>query len=96
MADSEPVVLDAPGAERYEIRVGGEVAGFIQYRLTGDRLTMFHTEIDPKWEGHGLGGRLARGALEDARDRGLQVVPSCPFVAGYIDKHPEYHDLVDA
>ena len=53
-----------------------------------------HTEVVPQFEGQGLGSRLAKFALDDVRRRGLQVVPVCTFVAGYIRRHPEYHDLV--
>ena len=81
-------------AARYEIRVEGEVAGAIYYRLDGDVISMDHTEIDQRFEGRGLGSRLARGALNDVRRRGLRVLPYCPFVRGYIAKHDEYLDLV--
>ena len=54
-----------------------------------------HTEIDDAFEGQGLGSTLAKAALADAREHGLRVVPLCPFIAGYIKKHPEYTDLVD-
>jgi uncharacterized protein len=53
-----------------------------------------HTEIDPRFEGHGLASQLIRTALEDAKDRELQVLPFCPFVNGYIDRHREYVELV--
>lgn len=87
-------VSDNPEASRYEISVDGDVGGVAVYRLEGDRIVFLHTEIDPAHEGEGLGGRLARGALDDTRARGLTVVPLCPFIAGWIRRHPDYVDLV--
>ena len=55
-----------------------------------------HTEVDEALEGRGLGSRLVATALEDARREGLEVVPLCPFVAAFIDRHPEYQDVVAA
>ncbi|TNY38581.1 GNAT family N-acetyltransferase [Thermomonospora catenispora] len=88
-------VSDDPRASRYEITVDGDKAGFIDYRK-GRRGTLVftHTEVDPEYEGQGVAGALARGALDDVRARGLKVVPLCPFVQRYIDRHPEYRDLV--
>ena len=90
-------VLDNPELARYEARVDGELAGFAQYRLHGDRITMFHTEIDPAYEGRGVGSGLIRAALDDVRERGLELVPLCPFVADYVRRHPDrYLELVAA
>ncbi len=88
-------VRDNRDKERYEIWTDGELAGFAQYRLHGERITFTHTEIDPEHEGTGLGSRLVRAALEDVRERGLTVLPVCPFFANYIRHHPDdYLDLV--
>ncbi len=88
-------VKDHPAAGRYEIRADGKLAGFVQYRLNGNRITMFHTEVDEAFEGHGVGSTLAREALASVRARGLDLIPTCPFIAGYIARHPdEYLDLV--
>ncbi|NYH50647.1 MULTISPECIES: GNAT family N-acetyltransferase [Nocardiopsis] len=87
-------VVDARDRRRYEIRDEGEVAGFADYIVTGELITFTHTEIDPAHEGRGLGGTLVRGALDDARSRGLAVLPLCPFVKGWIQRHPDYSDLV--
>lgn len=87
-------VVDNPEMSRYEIRVDGRVAGFAQYRLHHDRITFFHTEVDPAFAGRGLGGQLARSALDGARSQGKVVVPLCPFIASYIRTHPEHLDLV--
>jgi predicted GNAT family acetyltransferase len=81
---------------RYVISLDGADAGFSNYHLQDGVLTFMHTEIDPGHEGQGLGSALARGALDDARARGLRVVARCPFIASYLKRHPEFQDLVDA
>jgi predicted GNAT family acetyltransferase len=95
-ADSEPHVeiVGEREAERYAISVDGGRAGFTQYRDRDQALAFLHTEIDDRFEGHGLGSRLISFALDDARSRGLAVLPFCPFVRGYIQRHREYVDLV--
>lgn len=94
---TEPTVLDVAEWSRFEIHVDGHLAGFTQYRLTDPGLIVFvHTEIDEAYEGRGLGSILIRAALDAARSRGLAVRPDCPFVRGYIARHPEYLDLVPA
>lgn len=87
---------DNPAERRYEVRVDGELAGFSQYRPRSQALAFIHTEIDDRFEGQGLGGKLVSFALDDARSRGLAVLPFCPFVKGYIERHPEFLDLVPA
>ncbi|WP_328906817.1 N-acetyltransferase [Streptomyces sp. NBC_00234] len=93
----EPQVVDHPEKSRYEILAGDdgtETAGFADYRLSEGEIAFIHTEIDPRFAGRGLGGLLARGALDDARARGLNVLPHCPFIRAWIGKHPEYAELV--
>jgi hypothetical protein len=90
----DAVVCDNPAVGRYELFVDGELAGLAVYTLSGDTMTIPHTEVQPRYEGRGLGARLAKFALDDARRRGLRVVPRCPFIAAYIERHPEYADLV--
>jgi predicted GNAT family acetyltransferase len=81
-------------AARYEIAVDGRRAGFVTYRASPGVITFLHAEIDPQLEGQGLGSRLVADALDDARAKGLAVRPVCPFVAAFIELHPEYADLV--
>ena len=91
---AELLVEDNQQERRYEARLGSEVAGFIAYRLEAGRITLIHTEVYPEFEGRGIASRLAAGALDDIRRRGLAVVPVCNFVRGYLERHPEYADLV--
>ncbi|MFO7279091.1 MAG: GNAT family N-acetyltransferase [Thermoanaerobacterales bacterium] len=95
MTDETVEVHDDPGRHRYEVTVGGEVAGFVAYEDRGDVRVLTHTEVDDRFEGRGLGSRLARGALDDVRRSGRRMVALCPFVARYVERHPEYADLVD-
>ena len=92
---SEVRVGDNADALRYEALVDGEVAGYIAYRLQPGLITLLHTEVDPAFEGHGVGSRLVAAALDDIRSRGLSIQPFCPFVRAYITRHPEYADLVE-
>jgi predicted GNAT family acetyltransferase len=92
--DDEITVSDVVDRSRYEARVDGKLAGFVEYQLEPGRILFLHTETEDGFEGKGVGSRLASGALDDARKRGLVVVPLCPFVAGYIERHPDYGDLV--
>ncbi|WP_040798768.1 GNAT family N-acetyltransferase [Nocardia higoensis] len=75
---------------RYEVYYGGELAGFAEYEESGDKTDFVHTEIDDAFGGKGLGSTLAKSALDDAIGRGKGIVATCPFIKGYIDKHPEY------
>ncbi|HWK86652.1 MAG TPA: GNAT family N-acetyltransferase [Xanthobacteraceae bacterium] len=88
-------VVDNPEKHRYEISVDGLTA-FTTYRIADGVITFIHTEVPPEFRGKGIGSKLVRGELEAARARGLKVVPRCEFVAGYIDKHPEFRDLLAA
>lgn len=86
-------VRNNAGEHRYELIVDGHVAT-AHYRLQPGVITFDHTVVPEALGGRGVGSALARGALDDARAQGLKVVPQCPFIAGYIKKHPEYADLV--
>lgn len=90
-----PAVTDDSDRHRFEITVDGQMAGFALYHRRGGRAYLVHTEIDPAYEGQGLGSALARGTLEAERLRGELVVPLCPFIRSYIDRHPDDADLVD-
>jgi uncharacterized protein len=89
-------VTDHADLSRYEITVDGAVAGFAAYRIRNGRTIVFtHTEIEDSYEGQGLGGVLARGALDDVRARGAyDVVALCPFISAWIARHPDYQDLL--
>ena len=89
-----PTIIDAEAAHRYEARDGGELAGFIDYVLRRGRIALVHTEVLPAYQGQGIGQRLAKFALDDARRRGLRVIATCPYVRAYVERHPETHDIV--
>jgi uncharacterized protein len=93
-ADADPVVTDNPAESRYELHLGGELAGSVRYHLRGQQITLIHTEVDPRFQGAGLATHLARYSLDDARKRNLAVLPSCPYIRSWIRRHPEYADLV--
>ena len=89
-------IVDNSEQSRFEILVDGKVAGFADYRLLPTKIVFTHTEVLPEYEGQGLAGKLVGHALDASRDTGLRVVPLCPYVAKYIERHPAYQDLVDA
>src|SRR5260221_13648946 len=93
---SRVTVTDRPNELGYDIEVDGEVAGFLLYRVGPGVLERVHPDVDPKWEGKGVGGALVKGALDDIRARDLKIRPFCPFVRAYLRRHPEYQDLVAA
>jgi predicted GNAT family acetyltransferase len=82
--------------DRYEIYDGDDLAGYTKYRAAPGLIAFLHTEMDPRFEGKGLASQLIRFALEDARSNGLEVLPFCPFVNGYIQRHHEWADLIPA
>ncbi len=86
-------VRDNTGRHRFELDADGHLA-FSNYKREGSTITIMHTEVPKELNGRGIGSTLARGLLDIARAQGLKVVPLCPFVAGYIAKHPEYADLL--
>ena len=89
-------VVKNPERGRYEISADGEVAGFAEYHERPGLVAFVHTVIDDRFGGRGLGGELISFALDDARERGLEVLPFCTFVSGYIERHEDYLDLVPA
>jgi hypothetical protein len=88
-------VTDNAAASRYEISVGGTLVGFADYRRSDGRVVFPHTLITPSMRERGLAAILVRHALDAARDDGRAVVPTCWYVAQYIDEHPEYGDLLE-
>jgi predicted GNAT family acetyltransferase len=89
-------VADSPDNRRYEAYVEGEVAGYVFYQARPDRLVLTSTHVLDEFEGQGVGSRLVAATLDDIRRRGLSVEPLCPFAAAYIERHPEFADLVTA
>jgi uncharacterized protein len=89
-------VSDNEEQRRYEVHLDGVLVGHVRYVRRGGRAYFVHTEVDLGHEGAGLGSTLVRGALEAQRERDELVVPLCPFVRGYVERHPEYADVVDA
>jgi predicted GNAT family acetyltransferase len=87
-------VTDDPAEQRYEVFADEALAGWTMYRARPGLVAFVHTEIATEYEGEGLASRLIAFALNDARARGLAVLPFCPFVNGYMQRHPEYVDLV--
>lgn len=85
-------VIDEPVRQRYEARFGDQVVGFTEYRAVPGGLILLHTEVDPAFEGRGIGSRLASGTLDDIRARGLRVGIKCPFIKAFVGRHPEYLD----
>ncbi|WP_319459589.1 GNAT family N-acetyltransferase [Micromonospora sp. RTP1Z1] len=88
-------VPDVPERARFEARdESGAVAGVVTYQLTGTIIVYTHTEVDPAYEGKGVGSTLARAVMDDARSKRRTVVPVCPFLSGWLGKHPEYDNIV--
>lgn len=81
---------------RFEIWVDDEIAGFTEHRGLGSVVSLVHTEIGERFGGQGLATQLIRQTLDDLRERDSQVLPICPFVKAFIEKHPDYLDLVPA
>lgn len=90
MSDSEIEIRDNPTEGRYELLVDGEQAGFAEYRDREGRRIFVHTVVDEAYAGRGLGNRLAKGVIDDALERGLHVVPRCPFIRAWLERHPDY------
>lgn len=89
-------VRDNPAESRYEVYSGEILAGFTQYTLKPGRIAFVHTETDPAFAGMGVAHRLVTDALDDVRNRGLAVLPFCPYVKKFISQNPSYLDLVPA
>lgn len=94
-AAGAPEVTHASASSRYEIRVDGALAGFTAYVDRGEQRIFFHTEIGDEFGGRGLAGVLIARALADSRARGRRIVPVCPYVARWVQKHHDVDDVLD-
>lgn len=91
---SDVTVQHRPDNQRFEAMLDGEVAGYISYEMGDGVIDLQHTIVDDKFGGRGVGGALAKGTIDQIRDQsGLKVIPTCPFLAKWFDKNPEYSDL---
>lgn len=80
---------------RYEAHIDGALAGFAEYHLRSSSIVFTHTVVDDAFEGHGVGGALVRKSLDEIRAAGVyDVIPQCKFYKGWIEKHPDYQDLI--
>ena len=86
------VVTDNAARRRCELDVGGSIA-FIDYRRQGETLFLNHAEVPVNLRAHGAGARLVKATLELVRERGERVVPVCPFVEAFMQRHPEFAEL---
>lgn len=86
-------VTDNRAANRFEAHEGDALAGFAAYVRTAELVAFVHTEVDPAFEGRGVGSLLARAGIESAGEEGLRVLAVCPFIAGWMTRHPEYSHL---
>jgi uncharacterized protein len=91
---SEPDVTNNTALSRFEITINGQTA-VLEYTLWERQIIFPHTEVPEALSGQGIGSRLARAGLDYARSQGLQVVPACEFMEGFIERHPEYQDLME-
>jgi uncharacterized protein len=94
MAESEPTVVNNAASSRFELHADGQTA-VLEYVLAGNRLRLMHTEVPPELRGRKYAEVLARAGLEHARSNNLKVVPFCPFVRAFLQRHPEYEPLLD-
>jgi predicted GNAT family acetyltransferase len=94
MTEAPLEIVDVPDQRRYEARLDGELAGWVDYRRVRDRLVALHTEVRPAFEGRGIASQLVRRVIADARAAELFITPRCPFFAAHFERHPEDRDLV--
>lgn len=95
MSDPDLVIRDNPERHRFEADLGDGSVAIAEYRLGDGKIVFTHTKVPSAHEGKGIGSALIRFALDSARERGLQVVPICPFFAAYIKRHEEVQDLLE-
>lgn len=87
-------VTDDTEHHRYTISADGTVVGYIEYHDREGNRALLHTVVEDAWEGHGIGSKLVRGALDDLRQHGRHLLPYCPFVRSYLERHRDDVDLV--
>ena len=88
-------IVNNTAKHRYELAVDGHIAA-TYYSIADGVITFIHTEVPPELGGKGIASRLIKGALDQVRADGLKVIAQCPFVKAYIEKHPDYADLLKA
>lgn len=93
---SQMRIVDNTDESRYDAYLGTDLVGAVFYQLRPGSIMFSHTEVADAHEGEGVGSTLARHVLDDARRRRLAVEPRCPFIASWIERHPDYRDLVRA
>ena len=89
-----PEIVDNAAERRYEARLDGELAGWVEYGRVEGRIVALHTEVPPEFGGRGIASALVRRVLDDARAAGVKVTPRCPFFVAHFERHPEDADLV--
>ncbi len=87
-------VLKNEQRQRYEAQRDGQTLGYSVYRDLGDVVELPHTVVEPAFEGQGIASAVVAFALDDIRASGKRVLPTCSFVARYIERHPAYADIV--
>jgi len=89
-------VQDVRAHSRYEARLGAdpELAALLDYRPSETWIALLHTEVQPGFQGQGIASQLARWVFDDARSRGLKILPKCPFIVRWLERHPEQHDVL--
>lgn len=88
-------LIDNEAKKQYEFHIDGDLAR-IEYIKAQGKIFLTHTEVPEKFEGKGIGSALAKQALDDIQQKGLQLVPLCPFVSAYLNRHPEYNSLIES
>lgn len=87
-------VIEDTDRQRFEAHVDGQLAGRVEYKLDSGTVNLVHTEVEDGFEGQGIGSALARGTLDALRESGRPVVNECPFLQRWVEKHPDYQDLL--
>ena len=93
--DEELRFVENRDRRRYQVWRGDRPIAYSEYEVEAGRIVFTHTVVNPEFEGRGIGSRLAKFALDDARGRGLRVTPVCPFIRSYLRRHDEYDAIVD-